>query len=191
MLPQDEHRETEQQWEIGDRVEGTAFPAPKLLMRGPNRLHRGIMSKRLIATALVPLAACGSVADASATPPSEPTAIVYAAEPATGRCSDRVLYYVRGTRVFAADGATGAPTTRILRYIDGDRVYDAQMYSGARTNLVLRYIIGDRVYAADVTGAPTNKILSYIVDNKVYSADMTGAPTNILLRCIVGTAKTD
>ena len=113
--------------------------------------------------ALAPLALClPSAATASPSPAGEPTAIVYAADPLTNVCTNRALYYVRGTRVFGADAATGRPTNTLIRYIDGDRIYATDTYLGARTGTVLRYIEGNRVYAADVRGAKTSKILSYI-----------------------------
>src|SRR4051794_26878108 len=94
-------------------------------------------------TAIAALALCStSGAAAFLIPQREETAIVYAADPLTSVCTDRPLYYVRGSRVFAADAATGAPTNKVVRYIVGDRVIDAERYSGAQTNVILRYIIG-------------------------------------------------
>lgn len=152
-------------------------------MRGLEAPRTSKWTHALLAALCVP--ALAAAAD-------EQTATVYAADPLTGQCTNRPLYYVRGEFVFAVDAATGRPTEKVIRFIMADRIVAAETYLGQRGGTVLRYMEGNRVYAADARGERTGKIVSYIVGNKVYAADdVTGAQTRIAVRCIIGTARTD
>jgi hypothetical protein len=81
---------------------------------------------------------------AAPSPPGEPSAIGYAADLVSNRCTSRPLYYVRGGFVFAAD-VRGQKTDKILSYIVGDKVYAADDVTGAQRHTVVRCISGNAI----------------------------------------------